>query len=58
MLSSAFLCGTATAAAALLPVVSYGGSSPKMAESPEEVAVLVQRVVKDINSAFKRNPHM
>uniref|UniRef100_A0A8C7E6S4 Uncharacterized protein n=2 Tax=Elapinae TaxID=42168 RepID=A0A8C7E6S4_NAJNA len=28
-----------------------------MAESPEEVAVLVQRVVKDINSAFKRNPH-
>ncbi|KAK9408192.1 protein prenyltransferase alpha subunit repeat-containing protein 1 [Crotalus adamanteus] len=27
-----------------------------MAESPEEVAVLVQRVVKDINSAFKRNP--
>lgn len=57
MLSSAFLCGTATAAA-LLPVVSYGGSSPKMAESPEEVAVLVQRVVKDINSAFKRNPHM
>ncbi|XP_007435282.1 protein prenyltransferase alpha subunit repeat-containing protein 1 [Python bivittatus] len=29
-----------------------------MAESPEEVAVLVQRVVKDINSAFKRNPHI
>uniref|UniRef100_A0A8D0L582 Uncharacterized protein n=2 Tax=Lepidosauria TaxID=8504 RepID=A0A8D0L582_SPHPU len=28
-----------------------------MAESPEEVAVLVQRVVKDINNAFKRNPH-
>ncbi|XP_065262357.1 protein prenyltransferase alpha subunit repeat-containing protein 1 isoform X5 [Emys orbicularis] len=29
-----------------------------MAESPEEVAVLVQRVVKDLNNAFKRNPHM
>uniref|UniRef100_A0A8D0DQ70 Protein prenyltransferase alpha subunit repeat containing 1 n=1 Tax=Salvator merianae TaxID=96440 RepID=A0A8D0DQ70_SALMN len=29
-----------------------------MAESPEEVAVLVQRVVKDINNAFKRNPHI
>ncbi|XP_044513299.1 protein prenyltransferase alpha subunit repeat-containing protein 1 isoform X3 [Gracilinanus agilis] len=29
-----------------------------MAESTEEVAVLVQRVVKDINNAFKRNPHM
>uniref|UniRef100_A0A8C8RFS7 Uncharacterized protein n=3 Tax=Testudines TaxID=8459 RepID=A0A8C8RFS7_9SAUR len=28
-----------------------------MAESPEEVAVLVQRVVKDLNNAFKRNPH-
>ncbi|XP_042682712.1 protein prenyltransferase alpha subunit repeat-containing protein 1 isoform X3 [Centrocercus urophasianus] len=27
-----------------------------MAESPEEVAVLVQRVVKDIHNAFKRNP--
>uniref|UniRef100_A0A8V0YQ80 Protein prenyltransferase alpha subunit repeat containing 1 n=1 Tax=Gallus gallus TaxID=9031 RepID=A0A8V0YQ80_CHICK len=27
-----------------------------MAESPEEVAVLVQRVVKDIRNAFKRNP--
>ncbi|XP_021236281.1 protein prenyltransferase alpha subunit repeat-containing protein 1 isoform X5 [Numida meleagris] len=29
-----------------------------MAESPEEVAVLVQRVVKDIRNAFKRNPHI
>ncbi|XP_036593852.1 protein prenyltransferase alpha subunit repeat-containing protein 1 [Trichosurus vulpecula] len=29
-----------------------------MAESTEEVAVLVQRVVKDINNAFKRNPHI
>uniref|UniRef100_A0ABM5FSC9 Protein prenyltransferase alpha subunit repeat-containing protein 1 isoform X4 n=1 Tax=Pogona vitticeps TaxID=103695 RepID=A0ABM5FSC9_9SAUR len=29
-----------------------------MAESLEEVAVLVQRVVKDINNAFKRNPHI
>ncbi|XP_073201308.1 protein prenyltransferase alpha subunit repeat-containing protein 1 isoform X5 [Lepidochelys kempii] len=29
-----------------------------MAESPEEVAVLVQRVVKDLNNAFKRNPHI
>lgn len=29
-----------------------------MAEALEEVAVLVQRVVKDINNAFKRNPHM
>ncbi|XP_059689895.1 protein prenyltransferase alpha subunit repeat-containing protein 1 isoform X4 [Gavia stellata] len=29
-----------------------------MAESPEEVAVLVQRVVKDIRNAFQRNPHM
>uniref|UniRef100_A0A8B9RTZ9 Uncharacterized protein n=5 Tax=Telluraves TaxID=3073808 RepID=A0A8B9RTZ9_9AVES len=28
-----------------------------MAESPEEVAVLVQRVVKDIRNAFQRNPH-
>ncbi len=30
----------------------------KMAESEEEVDVLVQRVVKDINNAFKRNPNM
>ncbi|NWS11851.1 PTAR1 protein, partial [Pachyramphus minor] len=29
-----------------------------MAESPEEVAVLVQRVVKDIRNAFQRNPHI
>ncbi|KAM5299710.1 protein prenyltransferase alpha subunit repeat-containing protein 1 isoform 1-T1 [Ctenodactylus gundi] len=29
-----------------------------MAESSEEVAVLVQRVVKDITNAFRRNPHM
>ncbi|XP_054253898.1 protein prenyltransferase alpha subunit repeat-containing protein 1 isoform X5 [Indicator indicator] len=29
-----------------------------MAESPEEVAVLVQRVVKDIRNAFQRNPYM
>lgn len=29
-----------------------------MAESEEEVDVLVQRVVKDINNAFKRNPNM
>ncbi|XP_048148335.1 protein prenyltransferase alpha subunit repeat-containing protein 1 isoform X1 [Corvus hawaiiensis] len=29
-----------------------------MAESPEEVAVLVQRVVKDIHNAFQRNPHI
>uniref|UniRef100_A0A8B9F8H5 Uncharacterized protein n=1 Tax=Amazona collaria TaxID=241587 RepID=A0A8B9F8H5_9PSIT len=28
-----------------------------MAESQEEVAVLVQRVVKDIRNAFQRNPH-
>lgn len=30
----------------------------KMAESEEEVDVLVQRVVKDIINAFKRNPNM
>lgn len=30
----------------------------KMAESEEEVDVLVQRVMKDINNAFKRNPNM
>lgn len=29
-----------------------------MAELEEEVDVLVQRVVKDINNAFKRNPNM
>uniref|UniRef100_A0A8C6RPA7 Protein prenyltransferase alpha subunit repeat containing 1 n=1 Tax=Nannospalax galili TaxID=1026970 RepID=A0A8C6RPA7_NANGA len=29
-----------------------------MAESSEEVAVLVQRVVKDITNAFRRNPHI
>ncbi|XP_074250802.1 protein prenyltransferase alpha subunit repeat-containing protein 1 isoform X2 [Saimiri boliviensis] len=29
-----------------------------MAESNEEVAVLVQRVVKDITNAFRRNPHI
>lgn len=29
-----------------------------MAESEEEVDVLVQRVVKDITNAFKRNPGM
>lgn len=29
-----------------------------MAELEEEVDVLVQRVVKDINNAFKRNPSM
>ncbi|XP_078223067.1 protein prenyltransferase alpha subunit repeat-containing protein 1 isoform X6 [Callithrix jacchus] len=29
-----------------------------MAETNEEVAVLVQRVVKDITNAFRRNPHM
>ncbi|NWR76252.1 PTAR1 protein, partial [Centropus unirufus] len=29
-----------------------------MAESPEEVAVLVQRVMKDIRNAFQRNPHI
>lgn len=29
-----------------------------MAESEEEVDVLVQRVVKDITNAFKRNPSM
>ncbi|XP_037229083.1 protein prenyltransferase alpha subunit repeat-containing protein 1 [Falco biarmicus] len=29
-----------------------------MAESPEEVAVLVQRVVKDIRNAFQRNPRI
>lgn len=29
-----------------------------MAETSEEVAVLVQRVVKDITNAFRRNPHM
>ncbi|KAM6391585.1 protein prenyltransferase alpha subunit repeat-containing protein 1 [Rhynochetos jubatus] len=29
-----------------------------MAESLEEVAVLVQRVVKDIRNAFQRNPHI
>ncbi|XP_068032763.1 protein prenyltransferase alpha subunit repeat-containing protein 1 isoform X1 [Anomalospiza imberbis] len=29
-----------------------------MAETAEEVAVLVQRVVKDIRNAFQRNPHI
>jgi len=29
-----------------------------MAESEEEVDVLVQRVVKDITNAFKKNPNM
>ncbi|XP_051702412.1 protein prenyltransferase alpha subunit repeat-containing protein 1 isoform X1 [Oryctolagus cuniculus] len=29
-----------------------------MAETSEEVAVLVQRVVKDITNAFRRNPHI
>ncbi|KAM6170556.1 protein prenyltransferase alpha subunit repeat-containing protein 1 [Rhynchocyon petersi] len=29
-----------------------------MAESSDEVAVLVQRVVKDITNAFRRNPHI
>jgi hypothetical protein len=29
-----------------------------MAETENEVEVLVQRVVKDINNAFKRNPNM
>ncbi|KAM3849990.1 protein prenyltransferase alpha subunit repeat-containing protein 1 [Diretmus argenteus] len=32
--------------------------APKMAESEEEVNVLVQRVVKDITNAFKRNPNI
>ncbi|XP_049626925.1 protein prenyltransferase alpha subunit repeat-containing protein 1 [Suncus etruscus] len=29
-----------------------------MAETSEEVAVLVQRVVKDLTNAFRRNPHI
>ncbi|KAG2465516.1 PTAR1 protein, partial [Polypterus senegalus] len=33
-------------------------SGKKMAELEEEVGVLVQRVVKDINSAFKKNPNI
>lgn len=40
----------------MLHVTSLGGS--KMAESEEEVDVLVQRVVKDITNAFKKNPNM
>lgn len=39
-------------------VLCWAGLGWKMAESPEEVAVLVQRVVKDIRNAFARNPHM
>lgn len=38
------------------PLTSVGAL--KMAESEEEVNVLVQRVVKDITNAFKRNPNM
>lgn len=34
------------------------GGAVKMAESEEEVDVLVQRVVKDITNALKRNPNM
>lgn len=33
-------------------------AAANMAETSEEVAVLVQRVVKDITNAFRRNPHM
>lgn len=40
----------------LVLVTSLGAI--KMAESEEEVDVLVQRVVKDITNAFKRNPNM
>lgn len=37
-------------------VTSLGAKN--MAESEEELDVLVQRVVKDITNAFKRNPNM
>lgn len=33
-------------------------AAANMAETSEEVAVLVQRVVKDITNAFRRNPHI
>uniref|UniRef100_A0A7N5JUL8 Protein prenyltransferase alpha subunit repeat containing 1 n=1 Tax=Ailuropoda melanoleuca TaxID=9646 RepID=A0A7N5JUL8_AILME len=33
-------------------------AATNMAETSEEVAVLVQRVVKDITNAFRRNPHI
>lgn len=41
-----------------LPEARRIAAAANMAETSEEVAVLVQRVVKDITNAFRRNPHM
>lgn len=45
-------------AARVLPEARRIAAAANMAETSEEVAVLVQRVVKDITNAFRRNPHM
>lgn len=42
----------------VLPEARRIAAAANMAETSEEVAVLVQRVVKDITNAFRRNPHM
>lgn len=42
----------------ILPEARPIVAAANMAETNEEVAVLVQRVVKDITNAFRRNPHM
>lgn len=42
----------------ILPEARRIAAAANMAETSEEVAVLVQRVVKDITNAFRRNPHM
>lgn len=42
----------------VLPEARPIAAAANMAETNEEVAVLVQRVVKDITNAFRRNPHM
>lgn len=42
----------------VLPEARRIAAAANMAETNEEVAVLVQRVVKDITNAFRRNPHM
>lgn len=42
----------------VLPEARRIAATANMAETNEEVAVLVQRVVKDITNAFRRNPHM
>ncbi|XP_058157672.1 protein prenyltransferase alpha subunit repeat-containing protein 1 [Dasypus novemcinctus] len=52
--------GTPAGGSALSPwrAPAAAAAAANMAETSEEVAVLVQRVVKDITNAFRRNPHI